>query len=83
MGSRKKKVFNHKQDSKQLTMLRHYSDLSINEKINYRTYFYWLGRQRLNFIDILSTNCPRFISIEDMRFVGELGIFHFLRKPIV
>lgn len=82
MGSRKKKVFSSKHDAKQLTMLRNYASLSINDKINYRTYFYWLGRQRMNFVDILSKHCPRFISLEDMKFVGELGIYHFLRKPI-
>lgn len=83
MGSRKKKYFNQQSDLKKLRIAHHYSQLSIHEKINFRTFHYWLGRQRLNFCDVLSKNCPKIISLEDMKYTGEIGIYHFLNKPII
>jgi hypothetical protein len=60
-----------------------YLQMSINDKINFRTFFYWIGRQRMSYINVLKMQCPVDYSSIEFKQAGALGIFYFLNQPFV
>ena len=70
MGSRKKTI---KEKSKRKIFIQTYNQLSIDEKINYKYWMYWLGGLRITIQDMLKYQPTEFNNLNYLKHNADLG----------